>query len=216
MLSFEAQQRAREALRKVDQALGAAIALESELHKHAEGFRETMFGAFQFLESESMSLQELQLKMQRTDKNQVHVQSKGRYPFILMLDPEAAYDTRPAAQGQSAEQTPAPELAARLFAVLAAPYQGVLRYYTIFADGAWKRTTFTASASGVQTRSTLVGRYTADVLVLEAVDLLGYACTMHPSWDPLTDSAETLNIEGLRQRTNVKTHLSGLGAVRRT
>jgi hypothetical protein len=215
MLSFEAQQRAREALRKVDQALGAVIAQENELHRHAEGFRETMFGAFQFLESESMSLQELQLKMQRTDKNQVHVQSKGRSPFILILDPETAYDTRPAAQGQSAEHTPAPELAARLFAVLAAPFQGVLRYYTIFADGAWKRTTFTASASGIQTRSTLVARYTPDVLVLEAVDLLGYACTVHPSWDPLTDNAETLTIEGLRQRTNVKTHLSGLGATRR-
>jgi crotonobetainyl-CoA:carnitine CoA-transferase CaiB-like acyl-CoA transferase len=215
MLSFEAQQRAREALRKLDQALGAAITVEGELQKHAEGFRETMFSAFQFLEGESMSLQELQVKMQRTDKQQIHVQSKGRYPFILMLDPEAAYDTRPPAQGQSAEAAPAPELAARMFAVLAAPYQGVLRYYTIFADGTWKRTTFAASASGVQTRSALVGRYTADVLVLEAVDLLGYACTMHPTWDPLNEAAETLNIEGLRQRTTVKTHLSGLGANRR-
>jgi hypothetical protein len=215
MLSFEAQQRAREALRKVDQALSAALALESELHKHAEGFRETMFGAFQFLESESMSLQELQIKMQRTDKQQIHVQSKGRPPFILMLDPEAAYDTRPVGQGQSAEAAPAPELAARLFAVLAAPYQGVLRHYTIFTDGAWKRTTFAASANGVQTRSTLVARYTPDVLALEAVDLLGYACMVHPSWNPLTEAAETLTIEGLRQRTNVKAHLSGLGATRR-
>jgi hypothetical protein len=202
MLSFEAQQRAREALRKVDQALGAALALESELHKHAEGFRETMFGAFQFLESESMSLQELQIKMQRTDKQQIHVQSKGRPPFILMLDPEAAYDTRPVGQGQSAEAAPAPEL-------------GVLRHYTIFTDGAWKRTTFAASANGVQTRSTLVARYTPDVLALEAVDLLGYACMVHPSWNPLTEAAETLTIEGLRQRTNVKAHLSGLGATRR-
>jgi hypothetical protein len=101
-----------------------------------------------------------------------------------------------------------------MFAVFMPPARGLLRYYTIFADGAWKRTTFVASAGGVQTRSAMVARATPDVLILEAVDLINYACTVHPTWKALAAEAENMAVENIMDRTSVKTHLSGLGTPR--
>jgi hypothetical protein len=216
MLNLEAQQRAREALRRADQALAALVEAESNVQKQADTFRENVFSAVQFLENESMTLQELQIQARRPDKNQLQVQSRGRQPFALIMNAEPAYDIRPAPAGQATEAPPqsSTELAARMFAVFLPPNRGLLRYYTIFADGAWKRTTFVPTSGGVQTRSTLVPRATPDVLILEAVDLINYAFTVHATWDSLAAEAETMTVEAIQDRTRVKAHASGLGTPR--
>lgn len=213
MLGFEAQQRAQEALRKIDQGLEQDIAAEDAVLNQAKLFRDGMFGAFQFIEREVLQLKALLVQMQRLDANQIRVQSKGRMPFVVSLDPEVAYDTRhTASQGQASEgATPGPvELSARLFVVFAPPFQGVLRYYTIFADGTWKRTTFTAGHGGMHARSALLQRFAPDILVLEAVDLLGYVCMLHPTWSTLEDRASSLTVDLLRERSQVKEHLTAV------
>lgn len=215
MLSFETQQRIREALRRSDQLAAADAATEHEVQKQAQGFRDNFFAALQFIETESMTLQEVQVQIKRIDKQQLQVQLRGRPTLMVVFDPEMAYDHKP--QPRAAGQAPESvvELAGRLFVVFAPPYQGVVRYYTIFSDGTWKRTTFTATGSGVQTRSTLVPRSSPDVLAMEVVDLLGYVSTLHPAWSDLTADVETIGLEAVRDRTRVKIHLTGLGAPRR-
>jgi hypothetical protein len=215
MLSNDAQQRAREALRKVDQMLAANVEAENTLEKHAFSFRDNMFAAFQFIESESMTMKELQVQIKREDKQQLRVASRGRAPFMLYMDNEAAYDSRPYAAAQDQPAETSIELAHRLFAVFAPPHVGLLRYYTVFADGAWKRTTFVPGPEGAQVRSAMVQRSSIDVLVLEAIDLLGYACTVHPTWEPLAAAAEQVTLAELHERERVKGHLTGLGAPRR-
>jgi hypothetical protein len=216
MLNMEAQQRAREALRRIDQAAAADAAAVEQVQKQGNSFRENMFGAFQFLEGESMTLQELQIQFKRIDKQQFQVQPRGRPTFLLVFNPEVAYDSRPHSQSGEGSAQSSSELATRLFAVLAPPNQGLLRYYTVFSDGVWKRTTFAPGAEGVQPRSAMVARSSPDVLVMEAIDLLGYVCTLHPAWQTLAAEAETLTLEALQERTRVKTHLTGLGAPRRS
>jgi hypothetical protein len=219
MLSLEAQQRIRETLRRLDQSLANAASVENELVKQAQGFRDTFFGAFQFIENESMALQEIQVQAKREGKQQLQVTSRGRPSFMLIMDSELAYDSKPppAGQGQAEEGASQStiELGARIFAVLTPPYQGLIRYYTIFVDGSWKRTTFALTANGARPRSALVPRATPDVLTLEAIDLLGYACMVHPTWNSMANEAEMFTLEGIQDRKQTKTHLSGLGMPRR-
>ncbi|MFP4437429.1 MAG: hypothetical protein ACLFVO_09295 [Chloroflexaceae bacterium] len=218
MLGFEAQQRAQEALRKIDQGLVRDMADEEAILKHAKEFRDGMFGAFQFIERETLQLNALLVQLKRLDANQLQIQSKGRMPFVLSLDPEVAYDTRhtsnPGQAGEGPPQGPV-ELAARVFVVFAPPYQGMLRHYSIFADGLWKRTTFAFGHSGVQTRSTLLQRFGPDILVLEAADLLGHVCMLHPTWTNLEPRAEGMTLEALRERSRVKEFLTA-GSPRRS
>lgn len=211
MLSMETQQRATEALRKIDQSLERDLAHQEAVQKQAHNFREAFFAAFQFIERESLQLNALLIQIKRLDANQIVVQTKGRIPFALSLDPEVAYDIR------SKEDVLAGplELAARLFAVFAPPYHGVFRHYTIFADGTWKRTTFTFSKAGVQTRSMLLQRFSLDILVLEAVEVLGHACLLHPTWLNLDERAESITLDTLRERDQVKRHLTTGGGARR-
>jgi hypothetical protein len=213
MLGVDAQQRAREALRRVDQLLAAELETENQVRRQSESFRDSLFSAFQFVESETMALQELQVQIKRLDKQQLQVQSKGRLPFVLLLDSDIAYDWKPV-QTEGATQS-VYELGSRLFAAMLSPQRGVLRYYTIFGDGAWKRTTFALGAQGVQERNALVPRFNAEVLIREAIDLLGYVCLLHPTWATLADESETITIEVLRERHRLKSHPTGLGAPRR-
>lgn len=218
MLGLEAQQRVNDALRRLDQALEADLHLENGVQQQAQSFRDTIFAAFQYLERESLQLKALLVQLRRLDANQLQVQARGRTSFILALDPELAYDRKaqPAQQGQPAEAAPPnpPELAARVFVVLAPPFQGLLRCYTIFGDGAWKRTAFGMGPNGIYAQSALLQRFSSDVLVMEAIDLVGQASTLHPTWAGLVPFAETLSADALRDRTRVKVHLTGLGAPR--
>ncbi len=218
MLGMDGQQRVREALRKVDKALTEQVHSEGEIAKHADTFRETFFNAFQLIEQETLTLQELNVQIRRPDKQQLQVQSQGRLPFVLLLNTEVGYDIKASMPPNDPEQSPdtlPSDLSARMFAVLAPPYRGLLRYYTIFADGMWKRTTFTFNGNVVAERSALVPRYNAEILTLEAVDLLSYACLAHPTWNPLISESETVTAEALRDRNTNKIHSSGLGNPRR-
>lgn len=219
MLSYETQQRAREALRQVDQLLQEVIAEEEQLIKRGEQFRDTFFSAFGYLETETLSLRELQINVKRTDRQQLQIETRGRPTFFLQYDPELAYDRKPiqaaSEQGQQPE-TPALELASRLYAVMAPPFAGVMRYYTIFDDGNWKRTTFQLGPKGVHARSALVQRIGPDVLAMEGIDLIKHIATIYPLWDNLASQVETLTAKDLQDRAQVKRHFTGLGSPRRS
>lgn len=219
ILSADGQQRAREALRKVDDWLITEIAAEGQLKKLAQDFRDHFFGAFKFIESESMTLRELQIQVGRVDQNQIQVKIRGRQGFVLWLDPELAYDRKPSAanlgQGGETSALEPVELAARLFAVFAPPHTGLLRYYTVFGDGLWKRTTFGIVGDNIQSRRAVIPQFTADLLTLEAIDLLGYVCAVHPAWENLAAISETVTTDNVMERTFTKMRLTGLASPRR-
>lgn len=212
-LTVEGQQRARDALKRLDQAITTDRETQETVWKHAHNFRDTFFETFGLIERESLSLNEIMLKMQRIDANKLQVANKNLFPFLLILDPELAYHTRyrttedkQTGETQTHHST---ELAARLFAVFEPPTQGVIRYYTIFGDGSWKRTSFTIGTDGgLVPQSAMAAAASPDVLMLEAIDLLGKACTLHPTWAELT-APDTLIADKLRDRALVKIHLTG-------
>lgn len=217
-LGLEAQERSREALQRLDQTIRADREQVEAVRQQGRTFHEHAYGVFELLERESLSLKEVFLTLQRIDDYEFEVTNKGYRPFKLLRDTELAFDSRPlpAVQGQEGESKPrwSTELAVRIFVVFSPPHQGLLRYYTIFGGGAWKRTTFSLGSDGVHTHSALVPTLSPDVLILEAIDLLGTACTSRPTWANLASQSEALTLERLRERTCVKTHLSGLGAPR--
>ncbi|NJN67431.1 MAG: hypothetical protein HC884_12325 [Chloroflexaceae bacterium] len=214
-LGSEAQKRFREALRRLDHAIQTDRETQEQIWERARTFISTFYQVFELIEQESLVLEEVLVKMQRIDDNQFEVSNKN-YPTVrLMLDTELAYDTRPvsASQVPPGERSPpwVPELSARMFAIFSPPYQGLLRSYTIFADGSWKRTTFALGSGGVHAQSALVPTTNPNVLVLEAIDLLTVVCTHHPTWANLAAVADTLTMEHIRERSCVKLHLTGLG-----
>lgn len=215
-LGVEAQQKAKDALQRVDKAILADLEMQHNIKEQSEAFRDLFFGTFEYIERESMLLEEVFIKKNRVDANQLEVQNKNYPSILLFLDTEVAFDSKPppSNQPQGSDTRWVTALGARLFAVLQPPKAGLLRYYTIFADGSWKRTVFTLLAQGVQTQSVLVPKFNADVLILESIDLLGYACTLHPSWANLVDSAETFTTDMVQKRTITKEHLTGLGGSR--
>ncbi len=210
MLGSETQQRVREALRQLDHALVEEAALENAIRKNAQQFREMFFSAFGFVEQESLQMQEIMVKLNRPEANQLQVLPRGRAHFAIHLDPELAFEHKPHAASRGYTQTlqsRTPELSARFFALFLPPRTGLLRTYTIFADGTWKRTTYTLFDGQVQAKSTLVPRFNAEMLSMEAVDLVGYACLVHPIWSPLAELAATMTAETLKDRTRIKSHL---------
>lgn len=214
MLGADAQKRVLETLRRIDGTLLADTERIEAISKHTLTFRDALFGAFQYIERECLQLQALLIQLRRLDANQLQVQSKGQPAFILMLDPEPAYDRKPApATGeQEAPATESNELAARLFVVLAPPARGMLRHYSIFGDGSWKRSLVVVSASGTTMQQALVPRYNDEMLTLEAVDLLGQVVTAHASWANLAPEAEHLTCEALRDHNVTRAHPLGMSS----
>jgi hypothetical protein len=211
-LSVEGQQRARDALKKLDQDLATDKETIEAIKTQAQRFRDTFFESFDVIERESLSLNDVMLKMQRIDKDQLQVTNKNYPPFLLILDPELAYHPRPLANDHDTGGKPRQviELTARLFAIYEPPNCGLLRYYTIFGDGSWKRTTFSVRADGsLHPQSALAPASSADILTLEAIDLLSKACTAHPTWAELATASDTLIAERLRERSFVKIYLTG-------
>lgn len=212
VLSVEGQQRAKEALKRLDEAIISDQAMQEKVWNRAKAFRDDFFATFDLLERDNISFQEIALKLQRVDTNQFLVKNGKHTPFLLILDTELAYYTKPLAADarQAGDARRSVELSARLFAVFEPPHQGVLRYYTIFADGSWMRTVFAVGNDGEQhANSALATSSSADVLMLEAIDLLGKACMLHPSWADLAKVSDTLTADRLRDRTLVKKYLSG-------
>jgi hypothetical protein len=212
-LSVDGQQRVRETLKKVDQTITADLELQENIQEQAKQFRNTFFATFEVIERESLSLENILLKMQRVDVNQLQVTNKKYAPFLLILDAELAYHPKPLApepgQSESKSRTVL-ELAARMFAIYEPPHQGLLRSYTIFGDGSWKRTTFAVGNDGRLTaHSALAPNSSPDVMVLEAIDLISKACTLHPTWADLAAISDTLTADKLRDRSLTKMYLTG-------
>jgi hypothetical protein len=212
-LGLEAQKRAKEAFQRLDKAITADREIQSTIQTHARDFLGTMYQVFEYIERESLTLNDVFVSMQRIDDNQFEAKNKHYPPFTMLLDRELAYDSKPVTDAEQKTRWIV-ELAARVFVVFSPPLQGVLRSYTIFADGSWKRTAFVASADGVHTQSALLPNASPDILVMEAIDLLGLTCTHHPTWASIAAVADTLTLEQLADRTLIKTYLTGLGKPR--
>lgn len=212
MLGIDAQKRLQETLRQIDTALVADSERIDAIGTQALTFRDALFGAFQYIERECLQLKALLIQLRRLEANQLQVQSKGRPAFIVMLDPEPAIDRKPAPASEG-EARPAEgnELAARLFAVLAPPARGLLRYYSIFSDGSWKRSVLVSGPSGIVAQQALVARFNEEMLTLEAADLLGQVVAAHTSWANLVPEAEQLGFELLRDHTVTRAHPLGAG-----
>ncbi len=213
MLGVEAQKRLQETLRQVDTALVADSERVDAIGTQAVTFRDALFGAFQYIERECLQLKALLIQLRRLEANQLQVQSKGRPAFILMLDPEPAFDRKsaPVAEGEP-RPSESNELAARLFAVLAPPARGLLRYYSIFSDGSWKRSVLVGGPNGIVAQQALVARFNDEMLTLEAADLLGQVVTAHTSWTNLVPEAEQLGIEALRDHAVTRAHPLGVAS----
>lgn len=213
MLGVDAQKRLQETLRQIDTTLVADGERIDAIGTQAVMFRDTLFGAFQHIERECLQLKALLIQLRRLEANQLQVQSKGRPAFIVMLDPVPAFDHKPAAATEG-EQRPVEhnELAARLFAVLAPPARGLLRYYSIFRDGSWKRSVLVSGPSGMVAQQALVARYNDEMLTLEAADLLGQVVTAHASWANLAPEAEQISFETLRDHAVTRTHPLGISS----
>jgi hypothetical protein len=210
-LTVEGQQRARDALKRLDQAITTDQDAQEHVWQQARNFRDIFFEAFELMERESFSLNELFVKVQRIDANQFQITNKKHAPFLLILNSELAYSTRTVASEQGETQPRrVTKLAARIFAILEPPLQGLLRYYTIFGDGTWTRTSFVVGTDGaLYAQNAMAPVASADVLMLEAIDLLGKVCTLHPTWADLTASADTMVAEKLRDRASIKMYLTG-------
>jgi hypothetical protein len=148
------------------------------------------------------------VQTRRADANLLQVQVRGRNPLALFLDTEMAYDHKVPPQPGAAGRG---ELAARLYALFAPPYQGVLRCYTIFASGEWKRAVYVSRAGALQAHVTLRSTISQDELLEEAADLLAQACAVHPTWASLSDTAPATSLDQLRDRQYVKRDPLGLG-----
>ncbi len=216
MLSVEVQAKLRESIRQLDHMLVTTIERDERLVQTGINFRDTFFAAFGFVETESLSMKELQVTLKRMDRQQLEVIVQRRISFMLQFDPELAYDVRPvAAEGQEGRSETKLELGSRLFVVLAPPQIGLIRHYTIFGDGAWKRTTFNLTPQGVQARQAFIPRSTSELLIHEAIDLVRYACQIYPMWQPMTDKVQEIGLSEVRKRAVVKQHMTGLAGIRR-
>jgi hypothetical protein len=223
MLSLEIQKRAEELLRKLDQAVTDDLDLQSTLREYGRSFRDYLYQSFEFIHNKSLPLNEIDVKIQRIDSYQFTIEPSKGPSFRIFLDEELAYDSKPATQqegGESAEKQEKQrwmlDLAVRIFVIFESPQQGLLRYYTIFPDGLWKRTVFTLGANGVTTQSVIVPQFSHDVVAMETLDLLKSVYLLRPSWANVAPIAETCTLNQLKDRTVVKHHLTGLGAPRLT
>lgn len=204
MLSLDRQHQAQETMRQLDDALTADATVEDAVQKHALALRDNLFGAFQFIERESLQCRTLLVQTKRIEANQLHVQVRGRTPLALLLDTELAYDQRVAGQGK-------PEPCARCYALFAPPYHGLLRHYTLFASGEWRRTVFVSRGGSVQAHATSHPQSGLDALVEEATDLLAQLCAVRPSWNALADNPGALTLDQLRDRNVTRRDPLGIG-----
>ncbi len=94
LLSLDRQRQAQELLRQLDAALTADAGVEEAVQQHAIALRDNLFGAFQFIERESLQCRTLLVQTKRVEANQLQVQVRGRALLALLLDAELGYDQR--------------------------------------------------------------------------------------------------------------------------
>lgn len=204
MISLDRQRATQAALRQLDDAMTASAAVEEKLQKHSIDFRDHLFSAFQFIERESLQSRTLFVQTNRVESGLLHVQVRGRASLDLFLDSEAAYDSKHAAQSK-------PELCTRMYALFAPPQRGVLRYYTIFVTGEWKRTIFVSRGGTTNAHTTLQTAIAPETLLEEGVDLLAQVCSVHATWNTLAEQPAAVSLDQLRDRQFVKRDPLGLG-----
>jgi|HigsolmetaAR201D_1030396.scaffolds.fasta_scaffold20860_2 hypothetical protein len=204
MFSFDRQRATQAALRQLDDAMTKNADILEKLQKHTIDFRDQLYAAYQFIERESLQSRTLLVQTNRVEANLLQVQVRGRPAMDLFVDSEVAYDQRVADQGK-------PELATRLFALFGPPQRGLLRHYTIFISGEWKRTVFVSRGGKVQALSSLRSEINPDILLDEATDLLGQLCSVYPTWNPLNDDPNSVGREQVRDRSFSKRDPLGLG-----
>lgn len=213
ILSLEAQKRAKEAFLQLDKAVAADRLAQATVREQARAFFDSMYAVFEHIERESLTLKEVFVSMQRIDDHQFEVKNRHYPPFILLLDKELAYDSKPISDPEQKTRWVV-ELSARVFIIFSPPLQGVIRVYTIFGDGSWKRAMFMATSDGIQSQSNLLPDTKPDTLLFEAIDVLSLVCTRHPTWANIASIADTIKIEQLADRSITKTFLTGLGKPR--
>ena len=204
MLSLDRQRQAQELLRQLDAALTADAGVEDAVQQHAIALRDNLFGAFQFIERESLQCRTLLVQTKRVEANQLQVQVRGRALLALLLDAELGYDQRTPGAAK-------PEPCARCYAVFAPPYHGLLRHYTVFASGEWRRTVFVSRGGALQSHSTTRPHPGLDAMVEEAADLLAQLCAVRPSWNALADDPGALSLDNLRDRGVTRRDPLGIG-----
>jgi hypothetical protein len=204
MLSLERQRQAQETLRQLDEVLTADAAVEEGVQQHAVALRDNLFSAFQFIERESLQSRTLLVQTKRIEANMLQVHVRGRAPLALLLDAELAHDQRVPGAGK-------PEACARCYAVFAPPYHGLLRHYTVFASGEWRRTVFVSRAGATQAHATTRPHPGLDVALEEATDLLAQLCAVRASWNALADDPGSLALDQLRDRAVTRRDPLGIG-----
>ncbi len=204
MISLDRQRTTQAALRQLDEAMTLSVATEEKLQKQSLEMREQLFGAFQFIERESLQGRTLLVQTNRIEAGLLQVQVRGRPPLDLLLDSEPAYDQKVVGQGK-------PELCTRMYAVFAPPMRGILRHYTIFASGEWKRTVFVSRGGSVNAHTSVLAAINSDMLLEEATDLLAQLCSVHATWNTFTDNPSTVSLDQLRDRQFAKRDPLGLG-----
>lgn len=193
MIGSQAQKAAIDALRRLDNQLVAELDEISRVRDQAGRFRNLLFEALAWAEEQCFQLKVLQIKTKRDEAGLMRVEIKERLPIALFLDPEPAVEFDLGAQ--------APELVGRLFVTLAPPVPGLLRQYTVTASGAWRRTTFAKDRGGQVTSKVVAApSFTAEMLLLESVDLLSYVSTLRFGWPDYAARAASLGLEELRDR----------------
>lgn len=204
MFSFDRQRATQAALRQLDDAMTKSADVLDKLQKHTIDFRDQLYGAYQFIERESLQSRTLLVQTNRVEANLLQVQVRGRPVMDLFVDSEVAYDQKVAEQGK-------PELATRLFALFGPPQRGLLRHYTLFASGEWKRNVFISRNGQIQVVSSLRNEINPDMLLDEATDLLGQLCSVYPTWNSLNDNPNNVGREQVRDRSFSKRDPLGLG-----
>lgn len=204
MFSIDRQRATQAALRQLDDAMTKSADILEKLQKHSVEFRDQLYGAYQFIERESLQSRTLLVQTNRVEANLLHVQVRGRPAMDLFMDAEVAYDQKLADQGK-------PELTVRLFALFGPPHRGLLRHYTIFTSGEWKRTVFLSRGGKLQALSTLRPEISPDTLIEEATDLLAQLCSVYPTWNNLDENPNSVGREQVRDRTFSKRDPLGLG-----
>lgn len=204
MLSLDRQRQAQDTLRQLDDALTADAGVEEAVQQHALSLRDNLFGAFQFIERESLQYRTLLVQTKRIEANHLQVQVRGRAPLAILIDAELAYDQRVAGQGK-------PEPCARAYAVFAPPFLGLLRHYTVFASGEWRRSVFVSRGGVAHAHATTYPSAALEALLDEATDLLAQLCAVRSSWNALADDPGSLSLEQLRDRAVTRRDPLGIG-----
>jgi hypothetical protein len=192
MTGINAHRTALDGLRHLDNQLLAESDEIGRVRDTTVRFRNTMFEALGWVEEQCFQLKALQIRSKREEANLARVEVSERLPFIVCCDPEPAV---------ALELPEGPALVGRIHAIMAPPVPGLLRQYSIHANGVWRRTTFTRDRAGQSTAKTVAApSFSGEMLLLEVVDLIQLVTTLRFVWPEHAADAGTRTLDDLRDR----------------